>query len=56
MAKRISTKRQTMIYKTLHSKLKPEEHERLLKTIGELRCSGSVRNSCSTSGIRHVTL
>ena len=27
-----------------------------LKTRGELRCSGSVGNSCSTSGTRRVTL
>jgi hypothetical protein len=45
-----------MIYKELHRKLKPEQHESPLKTEGELRFSLKVYSSCSTSGIRRVTL
>ena len=47
-----------MIYKTLHRKLKVEQHERHQKKnkkkkrgVGELRCSGSVSSSCSTSEV-----
>jgi len=40
-----------MIYKTLHWKLKIEQHE-LIKTRGELICSGRVSSSSSTSDTR----
>jgi hypothetical protein len=36
-----------MIYKTLHRKLKVEQHE--------LMCSGKISSSCSISGIRRAT-
>ena len=45
-----------MIYKELRRKLNPEQHEQPLKTEGELRFSLKVYSSCSTSGIRRVTL
>jgi hypothetical protein len=40
MAKRKRTKEQTMIYKTLHRKLKIDQHKPLLKNGRELTCSG----------------
>jgi len=52
MAKRKSKKVKTAIYKKLHGKLKID----LLKTDGELRCSGRICSSYSTSGTRRVTL
>ena len=45
---------QTMIYKTLHRKLKIEQHEPT-KNRGELEYSGSVSRSYSISGTRCVT-
>jgi hypothetical protein len=45
-----------MIYKTQYRKLNIEQHEPYKKTEGELRCSGSVKRSCSTCGNRCVTL
>jgi hypothetical protein len=42
MAKRKSIKGQTMIYKTLHRKLKIKQHEPPLKTGDELMCSWHV--------------
>jgi hypothetical protein len=50
MAKRKRTKGQTMIYKTLHRKLKIEQHG------GELMCSGRVNSFFSPCGTRCVTL
>ena len=49
-------KRTTMIYKTLHRKLKIWATWTQLKTGGKLRCSRRVSSSCSTRGTRHVTL
>ena len=49
-------KEQKMIYETLHIKLKIKKYKRHLKTGGEIRCSGRVSSSCSTSGTHHVTL
>jgi hypothetical protein len=46
------TKRPTVIYKTLHRKLRIEQH----KSHCELRCSGRVSSSCSTSDTCHVTV
>jgi hypothetical protein len=46
------TKRQTLIYKTLHRKLKLEQ----LKPRGKLVCSGRESSSCSTCGTCRVTL
>ena len=51
MAKRKSTKEQTTIYKTENRITRTQ-----LKTGGELRCSGRVRSSCSTSDTRRVNL
>ena len=51
MAKRKRTEGQTMIYKTLHIKLKISTKNR-----GELKCSGGESSSCSTSGTRRVSL
>ena len=48
-------KGQTMIYNTLHSKLKTDQHDPNSKTGGEHRCSGRVDSSCSTSGTCRVT-
>jgi hypothetical protein len=45
-------KGQTTIYKTLHTKLKTNNN----KTVVELRCSGRVSRSCSTSGTCRVIL
>jgi hypothetical protein len=55
MAKGKRTKGQTTIYKNTH---KTEDRVTLtpLKTGGELRCSGRVGSSCSTSGTRCVSL
>ena len=53
MAKRKSTKWHTTIYKTLHRKLKIDQHEHHSNS-GELMCSEGVSSSCSTSGIRCV--
>ena len=52
---RTKDKGQTTIYKTLHSKLNVEQQE-YTNNWGELRCSGSVSCSCSTSGTCRVTL
>jgi hypothetical protein len=43
MAKRKKTKGQTTIYKTLHRKLKIEQHRTSLKTGVELMCSGRMQ-------------
>ena len=51
--KRNTTKRQTMIYKTLHRKLQIEHSESHSKTF---RCPVRVDKSCSTCGICRVTL
>ena len=48
------TKGQTMIYKTLHRKLKLKQHEPT-KSRGELMCSGMASSSCSTCNTRRVT-
>jgi len=49
-------KRTKIIYETLHIKLKIEKYKRHLKTGGEIRCSGRVSSSCSTSGTHRFTL
>ena len=49
------TKGQTMIYKTLHRNLN-SSNANTHKNRGELRCSGRVGSSCSTSGTRGVPL
>jgi hypothetical protein len=55
--KRKSTKGQTTIDKTYRTyKTKDRVTRTPLKTGGELRCSGRVSSSCSTSGIRCVNL
>jgi len=54
MAKK-STKGQTMIYKKPH-KTKDRVTRSPLKTGGELKCSGRVSRSCSTSGTCRVNL
>ena len=54
MAKRKGTKEQTPIYKTY--KAKDRVTRAPLKTVGELRCSGRVSSSCTTSDIRRVNL
>ena len=41
-------KKSTMIYKTIHRKLKTEQHNSL-KIWGQISCSGRVRSSCSIS-------
>jgi hypothetical protein len=41
-------------YKTLHIKLKIDQHESYQKGWGESMCLGWVSNSCSTSGTRRV--
>ena len=46
MAKYKGTKRQTTVYKTLHRKLKFEQHKPT-KTEGDLRYSGRVDSSCT---------
>jgi hypothetical protein len=53
---------QTMIYNTIHRKLKIEQLKRQEKKPqknpkkpGQLRCSRRVSSSCSTSDIRRVT-
>ena len=51
--KRNTTKRQTMIYKTLHRKLQIEHSESHSKTF---RCPVRVDKSCSKCGICRVTL
>ena len=48
-------KRQTVIYKTLHRKLKIDQHE-TYKHRGKLRCSGRVRSYCSPSGRRNTLI
>ena len=54
MIKRKGTKGQTAIYKTQKSK---DRARRIpLNTGGELRCSGRVGNSCSTSSTHRVNL
>jgi hypothetical protein len=52
--KRKWTKGQTIIYKTLHRKLKIVQHEPRIKTGSELVCSR--RLSSSTRSTRYVTL
>jgi len=50
-------KGQTRIYKTLHKKLKIQQHKPCTKkTCGEPRYSGRVSSSCSTSDARRVTV
>jgi hypothetical protein len=46
MAKYKGTKRQTTVYKTIHRKLKIEQHKPT-KTQGDLRYSGRVDSSCT---------
>jgi stalled ribosome rescue protein Dom34 len=53
MTKRKKDKRTNNDLHNIHIKLKIEEHEPQ-KTGGELRCSGRVSSSCSTSGTRRV--
>ena len=53
MAKRKSTKGHTTIYKT-YIQTKDRVTRTLLTTGGELRCSGSVSSSCSTSDTRRI--
>ena len=55
MAKRKSTKGQTRSTKHTY-KSKDRVTRAPLKTGGELRCSGRVCSSCSTSDIRRVNL
>ena len=55
MAKRKSTNGQTTISKHIY-KTKDRVTRTPLKTGGELRCSGTVISSCSTSDIRRVNL
>ena len=55
MAKRKSTKRQTTISKHIY-KTKDRLTRTPQKTGGELRCSGTVISSFSTSDIRRVNL
>ena len=55
MAKRKSTKGQTTIYKDTY-KTKDRVTRTPLKTGGELRSSGRVGSSCSTSGTRRINL
>jgi hypothetical protein len=54
MAKRKSTKGQTMIYKKLHIKLKIKYYTNPLKNEDELRFSGRVDSFYSTSGTHSV--
>ena len=49
-------RRKTMIYKTLHRKLKIWATRTSLKTGNELECSRSTNISCSTSCTRRVTI
>jgi hypothetical protein len=58
MAKRKRTKGQKTIYKTYFCiyKTKDRVTRTSLITGGELRCSGRVNSSCSTSGTRRVNL
>ena len=55
MAKITSTKGQTTIYNHTH-KTKDRVTRTQLKTGDELRCSGRISSSCSTSGTRRVNL
>ena len=55
MAKRKSTKDKQRSTKHAHA-TKDRETRTPLKTGGELRCSGRVSNSCSTSDTRRVNL
>jgi hypothetical protein len=55
MVKRKSPKGQTLSTKHTH-KTKDRVTRTLLNTGGELRCSGRVISSCSTSGTRRVNL
>ena len=50
---RNKTKTWTMVLKTLHGKIKIEQHKR--KTGSELRCSGKVGSSYSSNGTCDVT-
>jgi hypothetical protein len=55
MAKRKRTKGQTTIYNHAY-KTKDRVTRTPLKTWGELRCSGRVSSSCSTTDTRRVNL
>jgi hypothetical protein len=55
MAKRKSTKGQTTIYNNTRT-TKDRVTRTQLKSGGELRCSGRLISSCSTSGTRRVNL
>ena len=55
MAKRESTKGQTMIYKHTY-KTKDRVTRTPLKTGGVLRCSERISSSCFTSGTRRVNI
>ena len=55
MAKIKMTKGQTMIYKTLHRKLKLRKMK-TNKNGDELRCSGRINSSCSRCGTCLVTI
>lgn len=48
------TKSHTIIYKTLHSQLKIDEHTSE-KKIDERVCYGEENSSCSTRGTRSIT-
>ena len=56
MSKIKRKKEQTAIYKTSHRKLKIEQHQPPLKTVGGLRWSGRVSNLCTTYYTRRVTV
>ena len=56
MANRKTTKEQTAIFQKRTHKTKDQVTRTLLKTRGELRCSGRVSSYCSTSGTDHVYL
>ena len=46
--------KQTKAHMTQHRKLKNKQHEPHQKTMGDLKCSGRVRRSCSTFCTRRV--
>lgn len=56
MAKRTRPKAQKFIYKTLHRKLKIEQHKLCFKRAATVRCSGRGGNTCSKYGKHCVTL
>ena len=56
LPKKKGTKGQTTIYKNTTQKTKDQATQTPIKTGGELRYSGRIRSSCSTSGTCHVNL